>query len=86
VIHGVTHVILNTNPALNGMKVKEKTGCIEIQDKVFAGVGSLVNKDIPQNSVVEGLPESFFHLTTMLQRRRQREPTLSTWVWGKGNK
>ena len=74
VTHDVTHVMLNANPTLKGIKFKEKIGCIEIQDNVFVGAGSsilygvrigsnvivgagsLVNKDIPSNSVVAGVP------------------------------
>ena len=74
VTHDVTHVMLNSNPTLNGEKFKEKIGCIEIQDNVFVGAGStilygvrigsnviigagsLVNKDVPSNSVAVGVP------------------------------
>lgn len=56
VTHDVTHVMLNDNPSLKGERFQEKIGCIEIQDNVIIGAGSLVNKDIPSNSVAAGVP------------------------------
>ena len=46
VTHDVTHVMLNAKPELNCRKFKEKIGCIEIQDNVFVGAGSMILYDV----------------------------------------
>lgn len=93
VTHDVTHVMLSANPTLNGMKFKEKIGCIEIQDNVFVGAGStilygvrigcnvfvgaerLVNKDIPPNSVVGGVPARVISTFDEYIAKRRSEET-----------
>lgn len=42
ITHDVTHAMLNANPYLQGKKFNEKIGCIEIQDNVFVGAGSMI--------------------------------------------
>lgn len=92
VTHDVTHVMLNDNPNLNGEKFKEKIGCIEIQDNMFIGTGtiilygvrigsnviigagSLINKDIPPNSVVGGVPARIIStFNEYLEKRRTED-------------
>ncbi len=73
ITHDISHVMIN-NIKNEGMKAREKIGCIELGDNVFVGAyttiiydvkignnvivgaGSLVCKDIPDNSVVAGVP------------------------------
>ena len=76
VTHDVTHCVLNNLKSVRekGVRIKEKLGCIEIDDNVFIGSGtrilydvkigenciigadSLINRDVPSNSVVAGVP------------------------------
>ena len=52
--HDVTHYMLNGMS--DGHKYTEKIGCIEIGDNVIIAAGALVNRDVPDNSVVGGVP------------------------------
>lgn len=54
--HDVVHFMLNCRRSQNEPRFEEKVGCIEIGDNVFIGSNTLVNKDIPDNSVVAGIP------------------------------
>ena len=64
ITHDVIHSMLNH---CTGGGIVEKVGCIEVMDNVFIGSGtrviigsgSLVNKDIPDNSVYAGVPARF---------------------------
>ena len=58
VTHDIIHLMLNQKYQ-DGGGFKEKVGCIEVMDNVFIGSDSLVNKDIPDNSVYAGVPARF---------------------------
>ena len=57
------------------IQYKEKIGCIEIGDNVFIGAGSLVNKDIPNNSVAVGNPCKVIGKFDEFVKKRQSERT-----------
>ena len=88
VTHDVSHVMLNDHPDLKNEKFKEKIGCIEIGagtsilygvkigSNVIIGAGSLVNKDIPANSVVAGVPAKVLGTFDDYLEKRRKEKAL----------
>ena len=120
VTHDITHAMLNAHPDLKGQVFHEKVGCIEIQDNVFVGTGtiilygvrigenviigagSLVNKDIPPNCVVGGVPAKFISSFEDYLKKRKLEKSypqrdtelgneqisdeMAAWCWDEFNK
>lgn len=92
ITHDVAHMMIN-RMKIQGPKVREKVGCIEIGDNVFIGANStilynvrigsnviigansLVTKDIPDNSIVAGIPAHKIGEFSSFLEKRIKETT-----------
>lgn len=83
IINSGTHDPLSMEPSGKPVKIGNRVWCgtrvtilsgVTIGDDVVIGAGSLVNKDVPANTIVVGVPAKVI-------KRLNRSPTTHLWTW-----
>lgn len=84
-INSGTHDPVTMTPILSRVKIGNRVWCgtrvtilagVTIGDDVVIGAGSLVNKDIPSNSIAAGVPARVI-------RHLDRPPNAELWTWAR---